>query len=437
MRDLSCATHAALIPRRHRERVSATNPRTARLSDPALPAVTVLLGDGVPPPLAAAMSAVGAEIEEARAVQVTWWPGSSITVRYRARLRGAYAGVRQLVATAGRIPEGAVVVGDGESQVGVWRVPHDPSLPGLAQAMDPEAVRRLLADLGAVDGPVQTRLRAYRPGRRAVVEARGEQASIFLKLVPPPQARTLHDTHTAAAAHLPVPRSLGYSAELGLVALETLPGITLRAALADPAAPLPPPQEVIALTAHLPPTDRVTRSPIQRLPDAADLLRRLLPESANLIDEIVQAIGPDHRPITAISHGDFHEAQLLVSGGRLRGVLDIDTHGRGRPGDDPATMLGHLSVLEHSSPQPGRVAAYRKALHQRWDGLVDPADLRLRSAAVIAGLATGPFRVQLPDWPAHTRARLELAARWAAGAHRIDESPLTTISSGAHPGPAS
>ncbi len=114
-------------------------------------------------------------------------------------------------------------------------------------------------------------------------------------------------------------------------------------------------------------------------------MRRLLPESANLIDEIVQAIGPDHRPITAISHGDFHEAQLLVSGGRLRGVLDIDTHGRGRPGDDPATMLGHLSVLEHSSPQPGRVAAYRKALHQRWDGLVDPADLRLRSAAVIAG----------------------------------------------------
>jgi hypothetical protein len=35
-------------------------------------------------------------------------------------------------------------------------------------------------------------------------------------------------------------------------------------------------------------------------------------------------------------------------------------------------------------------------------------------AAVLLGLATGPFRVQQPDWPARTAARLTLAERWAA-----------------------
>jgi len=41
--------------------------------------------------------------------------------------------------------------------------------------------------------------------------------------------------------------------------------------------------------------------------------------------------------------------------------------------------------------------------------------LRPRVAAVLVGLATGPFRVQQADWPVGTAARLALAEEWAGG----------------------
>jgi hypothetical protein len=34
-------------------------------------------------------------------------------------------------------------------------------------------------------------------------------------------------------------------------------------------------------------------------------------------------------------------------------------------------------------------------------------------AAVLLGLATDPFRVQQPDWPARTEERIALAEAWA------------------------
>ncbi len=88
--------------------------------------------------------------------------------------------------------------------------------------------RKLLADLGADQDEVFTRLRAYRPGSRAVVEVRGPTAAIFLKLVPVGEVEALHRAHQFLAEHLPVPRSLGFSRELGLLAMQALPGTTLR-----------------------------------------------------------------------------------------------------------------------------------------------------------------------------------------------------------------
>jgi len=37
---------------------------------------------------------------------------------------------------------------------------------------------------------------------------------------------------------------------------------------------------------------------------------------------------------------------------------------------------------------------------------------------VVLGLATGPFRVLEPDWPATTDARIDEAERWVAAARR-------------------
>ena len=65
--------------------------------------------------------------------------------------------------------------------------------------------------------------------------------------------------------------------------------------------------------------------------------------------------------------------------------------------------MAHLSTIQRmNASQEARV----HQLIRRWvpvfDTRVDPAELRLRSAAVIISLATGPFRGQEPDWERET-----------------------------------
>jgi len=432
MRELSSSAHHHLTPTL--EDLPVANPvRNAALRDEHLPAVEILLGRAVPEPLRAAVDAAGARIVSASTNHITWWPGRSITVRYRTKLKGDHLnGDHDLIATAGRrIPDGALVVENEGTRIGVWRMPDDPGIPGLAAALDPIRARALLADLGAPEDKVVTRLRAYRPGSRAVVEVRGRTASVFLKLVPVDEVEALHRNHQFLAEHLPVPRSLGFSRDLGLLALQALPGVTLREALDRPNTPLP---DVAALNGLLgalpePQPGLIVRSPIERLRRIGELLSHLLPAEAERIAALITEIGPDIVDPTVASHGDFYEAQLLVMDGSIVGMLDVDTFGWGRPGDDPATMLGHLDVRQAGAR---RIREYAGSLLRTWDRMVDPADLRRRAAAIVLGLATGPFRVQRADWPVGTRQRIELAERWVESARRVDEKGLTTTSGSLH-----
>jgi hypothetical protein len=407
----------------------------AVLRDERLPAVEILLGSAVPDPLRAAVDAAGARIVSARTHQVTWRPGRSITVRYRTKLKGRHLnGDHDLIAMAGKIPAGALVVESGGTRVGVWRMPDDPGIPGLAAALDPVRVRALLGDLGADEDEVVTRLRAYRPGNRAVVEVRGRAASVFLKLVPTADVEALHRNHLALAAHLPVPQSLGFSRDLGLLALQALPGSTLREALDHPTASLPDAGAVVGLLAMLPEpvSGAPVRSPFERVRGVGELLSHLLPDEAERLANLIAEIGPERVDPSVFSHGDFYEAQLMVSGGSIVGLLDVDTFGWGRPGDDPATMLGHLDVRQAGARHPSRIRDYASGLLRMWDRMVDPSDLRRRAAAVVLGLATGPFRVQRPDWPVGTRQRIDIAERWVDSARKVDERYLIGTSGSSH-----
>ena len=404
--------------------MSVTNPATSALHDARLPELATLLGAGVPEPLEAAMGAGGVSVAGAEAVQVTYSPGRSVTVRYQTELIGdGIQGEHQLVAVGGKVPDGVAVVENGLRRIGVWRVPHDPFLPGLAAAMDPLEAAGLMAQLGVPNEHWGTRLVAYRPGRRAVVQiaatgASSGAASVYLKLLPPDQIERLHEQHRRIALVLPIPESLGVSRAHGLVALRTLPGITLRQALIKGAA-VPAPEDVLALPAVLPvPDGRVAApSPLERAPAVARILSFLLPSRSRQITGILDDIGQETRETSVPVHGDFYESQVMVDGGRVVGMLDIDTFGWGRPGDDPATLLGHLAVLGQSMPGAA-MRSFASRLLSLCDRSFDPIDLRLRVAAVVLGLATGPFRVQRPDWPQMTGARLDLASRWCASAAR-------------------
>lgn len=59
--------------------------------------------------------------------------------------------------------------------------------------------------------------------------------------------------------------------------------------------------------------------------------------------------------------------------------------------------------------QTARVHALLRDWVPAFDRRVDPVELRLRAAAVIISLATGPYRGQEPDWERDTRAMISSA----------------------------
>jgi aminoglycoside phosphotransferase len=302
------------------------------------------------------------------------------------------------------------------------RCPDDPDLPGLAAATDERSVRALLDRCGLEPGPVELRLHGHRPGRRAVVEVRTPAVRLFVKVVRPSAVAALAQRHRLLrAAGVPVPQVLAAQDD-GRLLLESLAGTSLRARLREGADPAPSGSEVVELLDLLPPVlcalprsaswagavGTHAEATARALPGEADRCRQLAEGVRSAVDDD----GPDE-PV----HGDLYDAQLLLSGGRITGLLDVDTAGPGRRADDLACLLGHAHVLALSEPTHARSTL---ALAARWlaefDRRVDPADLRARTAGVVVALATGPRRVAAADWELQTRRRLDVAEQWLTAA---------------------
>ena len=321
--------------------------------------------DGAPEPLTgpratallvALLARTGDELLDHRLRSVDHRPGRSTTVAYDVRVRGPRGERPQVVGASVGLPTepgpGVLVQDDG---VAAWRFPHDPSLPGLAAATDEDAVRGLLVAHGVEDGPVEVRTRSYRPRRRAVVEVRTPASRVFLKVLPSAAVRGLHDRHVLLrSAGLPVPRSLGCTSD-GVLLLEALDGVPLRVRLRDGGDPVPDavalldlldrlPQQLHALPHRPSWSDDVAHSAgivAAALPEEADRCARLADRVIAVVDGL-----PPHDAV----HGDLHEGQLLLDGGRLAGLLDLDTAGPGRRADDLAGLLAHLGVLASHEP---------------------------------------------------------------------------------------
>ncbi|CAN5629736.1 hypothetical protein BH20ACT2_BH20ACT2_00440 [soil metagenome] len=416
------------------------------LSDPALPALPDLLVDHHEL-LCVAAAASGAELIEARPRQVTWRPGSSLTVRYDAELSrdGARCDESFVAATGAKLPAGCLVLDDGESRVGVWQALADPWLPGLAAMFDPDRLRRLLDDLGVAPGEPTARLRAHRPGRRAVVEVTTPSARLFVKVVAPRKAEALHHRHVMLADHLPVPRSLGWSPEHGVVVLQAVPGVPLRDVVGlhpDGGARQAHPDAaaLLALLDAIPLLDPDRAVVGWRSEEFAELvaltcppLRPRVEGLAGALDQIEATLDEPLVPV----HADFHDGQLLTDGSRITGLVDLDTVGPGHRLDDLATLIGHLATLALMVPRRGAIEAYAARLLAAFDRVADPAMLRASVAAKVLGLATGPFRVLEDRWPANTEQRVHLAERWLDSAHQVSENSLTSGSGSSHLAPPS
>jgi hypothetical protein len=393
------------------------------------PSLQLLLGEAAGDIWTTVLDTAGGRLRGLRVTSVTLQPDGAAVVQYAAEVGWAEGRTSRevLAATTGaRIPPGAAVLegeADGEVvRVGLWRWPLDPALPGLAWASSSAGVAGRLAELGLPGGRPRLRLRAYRPGRRAVVEVTTTAGRLFLKVVAPPAAGRLVERHTALAGAVPVPEVLAVTDD-GVLVLPGLPGTPMRTLLAGDGVGLPDPAHLDALLDALPPAvadlPAGRRAPGDALARADGHARVLaaavgpLRPRLEALTAVLTRVDPgEHEPVPV--HGDFYESQLLVDGGTVVGLLDVDTAGRGARIDDWATLLAHLVLLECVLPRPGTVVRYRRdveaALLRRWPA----GQLRPRVAAVLLGLATGPYRVQQAGWPSRTDERLALAEAWAA-----------------------
>ncbi|RBY88968.1 aminoglycoside phosphotransferase family protein [Blastococcus sp. TBT05-19] len=394
----------------------------------------VLLGEPAVELWTAVLDPLGGRLRSLTATSAHLRPSGAATVRHAAVVDWADGRTTRehLAATTGSaIPPGATVV-EGEAAggpvtVGLWRWPLDPGLPALAWATSAAATAQRLGALGLDAASARLRLRAYRPGRRAVVEVRSPAGRWFLKVVRPSAVARLVTRHEALASVVPVPPALA-STDDGVVVLPGLPGTPMRAALAGDPAQLPDPVALEALLDSLPQVGAAEprRHPGDPLPSVrthASVTAAVCPSLAPRLDRLVEVVGAaaGRHPVVAV-HGDFYEAQLLVDAGAVVGLLDVDTAGPGARIDDWATLVGHLALLERLVDDPGPVARYRARVQELLAGRWAAGELEARVAGVLVGLATGPFRVQQADWVTATEARVALAEEWATAAMRPDSS---------------
>jgi streptomycin 6-kinase len=435
MRDLSFGAHGRLT-RAEQDRgmvassVVAASPVDAapsadRVRDPLIPEVDVLLGPDGASVVAAAIAATGGVLIGAERVQVSYEPGNTVAVRWEATTRwpDGRTTVESIVASAtpDGPPAGSFPLEADGLRIGLHRWPFDPELPGLELATD-SALRpewwSKCGDVHALD------VVTYRPGRRAVIRGVGDAGEVYVKVLKPRRAeRVLRRFATFSRAGVPVPEVLHADADVGVVVTAALPGCTLRDLLNN-GDDVPDPTALLGLLDRLPAElatdarrialpsaelDRHSSSLAAVLPESMDVLRRIRDavEAGSTADDV-----PAH-PVPV--HGDFHDDQLLVTDGAITGLLDIDGAGAGSRADDLGTMLGHL-VNRESDVGTAAYSAYVARTHEAFAAAVGERVLARQVAAVLVGLATGPYRVQEERWRERTLDRLAVAEQWAASA---------------------
>lgn len=402
---------------------SATTMGPMDVDDRLLPAAPHLTGPAAAAVIIApVIEAHGGALIDLRPGQVLYRPGRDLVVSYAARVRWPSGTVDETIlagTTTGGAPEGTVAVEADGMQVGVWRYPFDPALPGLPHATMPGPVAALL---GIDPTDLHLEVVAFRPSKRAVVRASWSDGQAYVKVLPPRRAATVLARHEAlVVAGVPAPVVLGAEVELGIVGIAALPGVDLRERLLE-GGPLPDPGTVLDLVdaiagADAPAPDRNRPGLLDSARHHAELLRRVHPDVGDRLDAVLADLADVRRVWSpAPIHGDLHEAQIRVGDdGRIVGVLDVDDLGPGDPADDPARAIGHLVALAILHPPSApRVTAFAAGLHRASVDRHGAEALHPRIAAALVGLATGPYRVQDPDWSTRVDGVLAAAEAWSA-----------------------
>ncbi|MFV0405997.1 MAG: hypothetical protein ACK5LN_04130 [Propioniciclava sp.] len=279
-------------------------------------------------------------------------------------------------------------------EVRVWAHPSDPHLPALAPVAFAQGADALLRRLG-VPADAGLTLVGYRAGRRAVLRA-GDAEPVWIKVVPPRRVSRIVDTHAQLASQgLPVPAVRGWADE-GLIVLDHARGVPAAQAHWDPADLI----DRLDVLRERWASAALSHPSGARLPDRfvwyrARLRDVLAGDAARLAEQILSAGGGlADQPTTETSvHGDLHLGQLFWQGDDVAAVIDVDTAGRGEPGDDVAAFLAHAVTTALTGRDLTRMVGVADAVRRRW--LV--GDARERTLTLLLGHALGAFETGEPD----------------------------------------
>jgi hypothetical protein len=372
--------------------------------------------------LAAALTGGVPEALRTVEAELTTWqyrPGAEVTAGDHLTYTTA-DGTRaedDLFATSAVVGPPAVTVSRDDLRVDVWRHPHDPRLPALASACDPGTVIDwLTADGSEVPAELELTLLAYRPTRRAVLQATADGDSHYIKVLRPERAdRLVRRQHLLAQAGL-TPAAKASPAP-GVLVTPAAEGVPLTTLLADPQRSLPSARDLVTLLDRLPADvcDLEHRpSWSDRLDFHAATARDRLPEEGRRIEDLTTRLGAviASAPTSRVraTHGDFYESNIMVDDHGRLSLIDLDAVGPGRRDDDLACLLAHVAVLPHLSPQHfGDLPPVLSAWTEEFEREVHPASLAGRTAAVVLSLVSGAEADQ-------ARHRLDLAETWTARA---------------------
>lgn len=394
-----------------RRLVAETLPEAVLADDVA--AVRLQLSEAAPLALQAALGPeVTVDASRWRLLQAVYRPGKRLTVLHTIPTGHGGEQQHELLVTDSRGADlDATVIGDGDTELAVWRMAADPFLPGLARMLDPDA-RAAFTDALGLPRAETARVRSYRPGRRAVVELAAGAPIAYVKVVEPRRIQRLIDAFSALESVEGVARCHGWAPDDGLLVIEALHGTALDAAIRQD-QPLPPATALLHQLDALPALDGPVVEHHRGLRDQAKLLRALVPHRTPDIDQLHQAFN-DAAPIGDLRtvHGDFHAGQVITTGGQIVGLVDVDRAGLGHRCDDLAMFLAHLQVLALDADSDSVAATYLQHLYSDWSTRVPEADLRTGIARSLFSFAPGGFTAQSLDWERIAERRLDAAANW-------------------------
>ncbi len=298
--------------------------------------------------------------------------------------------------------------------VELFRYPHDPYLPGLPHAADPETAHRLIGRHVLTFPARRTvvEMIRYRPADRAVLRHRVGRVTFYVRVMRPVALPPLFGAAgLLQRSGFVTPRIAGRWDEGATVWLSAIPGRNLRRLLRRGRQP-PDPETVLSGLESLwqlpgPPVGtrlfnlrgRYLRAKrlVEFVLSEEEMSRRALERATRLLDPFVSRWRP-----TGVAHNDFYDDQMIVlEDGRIA-LVDFEEAGAGDPMLDVGNFLAHLNwrssfggkSRDHGSERYRE--AFRAAALERFGW--NQTELDLRGAVCLFRICTNPIRRPRPGW---------------------------------------